>query len=119
MNGFLMNLNVKLKITGKQHIVSIPLFIQVYSLIQVAQDLIDIHKEIFVQNSFDTYEKLRSVSGKKVTADSSTIQEVDSNADDEEMMVDDAEITAKPVSKREPIVDEDGFELVVRKGKKK
>ncbi len=78
------------------------------SLLQVAQDLVEIHKEILVGNVYLTYEKLKAAAPTKHAVRSP--DESDDGMEIEE---------PKPSKKVEPIIDEDGFELVVRKGKKK
>lgn len=79
------------------------------SSIQISQDLISIHKEIFVDMSLVSYQKLKSSTNSSQVA-------MDASNDDNQMDTDEQQIN-RPI-KAEPIIDEDGFELVVSKKKK-
>ena len=82
---------------------------------EIAKDLIEIHHEIFVLNSISKYQKLKEAAAKLST-------QLKIN-DDVEMEVDDTNsiapsVVVKASKKPDPIIDEDGFQLVVNKKKR-
>ena len=97
------------------------LLLSIASSLQVAKDLVDIHRDIFVSNDISKYQKIREVSDAKKAASKSNTANGEMEIDDPNTIVPsvlDAG-NAIPRSKPDPIIDEDGFELVVGKKKRK
>ncbi len=91
------------------------------SLIQVALDLISLYDEI-MRGDWSMYSKLMAaqpLAGTQASKTQGYISDGDSSDNEmqeDSMEVDPMEVEPKP-SKAEPIIDEDGFELVVKKRK--